>query len=458
MLRLFRINDPYRLVLIFIILIIIRGAWLIYGLPVPLFGFKWQLLGNWLAQGHMMYADCYDYTGPLSTFVYKWLALVFGDSRWIHVILSTLLIILQAAILNNIFLKNKAYHENTYVLAFIYVILMCGVMDHFMLSPQLMSITFIIISINNLFKRIDNQATDEMFLTSGIYLGIATFFYLPAAVFLISYLISFLLFSTAIARRLILFSVGSVIVYLIVLGYFFWYGAEEYFHASFFIYGIFRIKNFYLDYQDFMIQSMAILFSTLFSLSILFTSRFTNFQQKTQRVMLIFLLAAVGCIWLSPELSGAEIIFAVPSIAFFLTHYFLLLRRRWTRTLIPHFFILLILIFPLVWMKYLHLDDLYIEETSSSYQNKRIMMIGNDLTIYSGNTIASPFFDEFVSKKRMEGLKYYEEATEIFGTIESADADIIIDQWGYFPRMMELFPRLGSDYQQENGVYKKISN
>ncbi|MEQ8880921.1 MAG: hypothetical protein RLQ12_14865, partial [Cyclobacteriaceae bacterium] len=285
MLKLFRLNDPYRLVLIFIFLVVIRGIWLIYGLPLPLFGFKWQLLGSWLAQNHMIYADSYDYTGPLSALVFKWMTILFGNSRWIHIIFSTLLIILQAGIMNTIFIRNKAYHENTYVLAFIYIILMCGVMDFYMLSPQLMSITFIIISMNNIFRRIDNQATDEMFLTSGIYLGIASFFYLPASIFLVSYLISFLLFSTAIARRLILLSLGATIVFSVVWGYFFWHNAEEAFFTSFFDAGFFRDKIYYLSYSELLIQGLAILIFTVVSLSIFFTARFTNFQQKIQRVM-----------------------------------------------------------------------------------------------------------------------------------------------------------------------------
>lgn len=457
MLQLFRLNDPYRLVLIFVILVVIRTVWLIYGLPLPLFGFKWQLLGSWLAQDHMIYADSYDYTGPLSAFVYKWITILFGNSRWPHIILSTLLIILQAGILNAIFLRNKAYHENTYVLAFVYMILMSGVMDFYSLSPQLMSITFIIISMNNIFRRIDNQATDEMFLTSGIYLGIATFFYLPAAIFLVSYLVSFLLFSTAIARRLILLSLGAIIVYFVVWGYFFWYDAEQHFYDSFFIAGFLREKIFYLSYSELSLQAIAILLFTVISMSIFFTARFTNFQQKIQRVMLIFMITSMGCILVSPELSGAELIFLLPSAAFLITHYFLLLRRWWTRTFIPLVTIICIVIFPFFWLSHFSNEGLFLQD-SSAYNGKRIMMIGDDLSVYEGNTIASPFLDPYVSMQRMEGLKYYEDASEIYDTILAADADIVIDKWGYFPKMIEVFPDLGKRYQSQGGIYTKISN
>ncbi len=439
------------------ILILLRSAWLIYGMPVPLFGFKWQLLGDWLAQGNTMYANTYDYTGPLSAFVFKWMDTLFGNSRWVHVILSTILIIFQAGILNTIMLRNKAYEENNYVLAFIYIIMMCGVMDYYMLSPQLMSLTFLVISMNNIFRRIDNQATDEMFLTSGIYLGIATFFYLPSAIFLISYLISFLLFSTAVPRRLMLLGIGFGIVYLFIWAFYFWYDADQYFHDSFFLSGFLREKILYLNYQEFFIQIIVIIFCLLISLSVLFTARLSNFQQKIQRVMFIFLLSAICSVLLSPELSGTEVILAIPSAAFFITHFLLLLRRRWTRALLPTLFILGILLYPVVWMEYFAKDEYFVRE-NSAYKDQRILLIGDHFSVYEGNKIASPFFDEFVSRKRMEGIKYYADATKIYDTIEAANADIVIDDWGYFSKMKEIFPLLNSRYRKEGNIHTKINN
>lgn len=86
------------------------------------------------------------------------------------------------------------------------------------------------------------------------------------------------------------------------------------------------------------------------------------------------------------------------------------------------------------------------------------MMMGEDLSVYEGNTIASPFLDAYVSKQRLEGLKYYEDASEIYDTILAANADIIIDRWGYFPKMMEIFPDLGKRYALKGAVYQKINN
>ena len=426
---------------------------------MPLYGYKWLLLGDWLAQGHTMYSEAYDYTGPLSSFIYKWFDLVFGNTRWTHIVGSTFLIIFQAGILNNIFLKNKAFDENTYVVAFIYVILMCGVMDYYMLSPQLMSMTFVIISLNNIFRRIDNEVTDELFLTSGIYLGLATFFYFPAVVYLVTYLLSFVIFSTAILRRLLLLAYGTGLVFLVIWGYFFWFDSSFDFLQSFFVNGLLREKVFHLTYQEFFLQSSVILLSLALSLTVFFTARFSNFQQKIQRVMFLFLLAAIVSMLISPELNGADILFSIPSTAFFLSHYLLLLRKRWKRAIIPSFLIFLIVLFPFYWNQKITSSFFLDSYEGSSVQDRRIMLIGDQMSIYKGNKIASPFIDEYSSRIRMEGLRYYEDAASIYDAVISANPDLIIDEWDVYPQMKRIFPLWASQFKEVSpGKYEKISN
>ena len=130
-----------------------------------------------------MYSQTFDYTAPLATLVYKYLNLIFGRSYFIHYGFSSLVIVFQAGIFNQLLLKNKAYDENSYLPAFLYTILMISVPDFMTLSPQLMSLTFILLALRNVLRRIDNQVTDELFLNSGIYIGIATMIYLPSFVF-----------------------------------------------------------------------------------------------------------------------------------------------------------------------------------------------------------------------------------------------------------------------------------
>ncbi|MEO1256815.1 MAG: hypothetical protein AAFY41_18275, partial [Bacteroidota bacterium] len=84
MLRFFRINDPYRLVIIFVLLITLRLVQSYFVGGTSYFGLKWLLLGEWLNSGFKMYSETYDYTGPIATFFYKYLYMIFGRTAFVH--------------------------------------------------------------------------------------------------------------------------------------------------------------------------------------------------------------------------------------------------------------------------------------------------------------------------------------------------------------------------------------
>ena len=86
------------------------------------------------------------------------------------------------------------------------------------------------------------------------------------------------------------------------------------------------------------------------------------------------------------------------------------------------------------------------------------MLIGDQMSIYRGNKIASPFIDEYSSRIRMEGLKYYEDAAAIYDAVIAADPDLIIDEWKVYPQMKKIFPMWASQFEEVGpGRYEKIS-
>ena len=192
-----------------------------------------MLVGERLSEGFSMYTDIYDDMGPLSALVYGSLDWVFGRSHGAYLTLGLLLVFVQAAIFNQFLLANKAYRENTYVPAFIYGVVMCYNFDFFLLSPQLMSLTFILLSLNNIFKRIDNKTRDELFLNTGIYLGIGVLFYFPTWILFFAFLIILILFSNALPRRLFLMSIGFTLVIGLAFVYYYLTDALEDFIIQF---------------------------------------------------------------------------------------------------------------------------------------------------------------------------------------------------------------------------------
>ena len=456
MLNFFRKNDPYKIIPIFLILILIRSIWVIFGLPQSTTELKWLLLGERLGNGFVMYSETYDYTGPLAALIYKWLDIPFGPSRWIHLVFSSILVIVQASLLNTILLKNKAFDQNNYLPAFLYVILTSATMDFFSLSPQLMSLTFIILSLNQIFRRIDNVVKDDLFLYAGIFNALAFFIYLPSIVYFFAFLLSFIIFSTAVFRRLLLYIYGFSMVLIIIICYFYWFGAVENFWQSFFIGGFTKPKIFFIDYSQFFQISYVLLGTLILSMSVFFTARFTNFQQNMMWVMVFFIAAAIVSILISPELSPSDLLYFIPPSAFFLTHYLLNLQRRIVRFILPITMVAALVIYP--WVMKTAISGLLVEKEVPQSSGK-LMVIGDDLSQYIGYEMASPFIDPYLGKKSLEGLDYYGGAAQIHNNIITSDPDIILDQWGVVPQLFERFPVIEKRYEKLHaGEYRKISN
>ncbi len=460
MLQFFRINDPYRILLVFLILVIIRIAWVVIGLPLSVPELKWLIIGERLGDGFIMYKQLYDHTGPLAALVYKTLDIVFGRSRWVHLVMSTLLILIQAGMFNRILLKTKAYNESTYYPAFFYAVCMSSVMDFFALSPQLMSLTFVMATLGQIFRRIGNEVTDKLFVTSGLYLGLAAGFYFPALIFFPIFLLSFLLFSSAITRRLILFIYGILVVFLITLGYFVWRGAGQEFVIDFLKIGISKPKKYYTSLFEYLQIASALLFSWLISLSVIFTDRVTNYQQKIQQVMIFFFVAATLIVFITKDLMPSDMVFMIPTVAFFLVYYFLSIKKRALRLIMPSLVIFGLIGYPMFWISRNQECDLLVQPPSiKAKDGERVLGIGIPINEYQDVVFAGPFLDDYITHIKLEDLNYYDASPRMYDAIKGSEADVIIDKLDIAPKMLRRFPELGEMYEQEDeGYYRKINN
>ncbi|MEQ9402103.1 MAG: DUF6427 family protein [Cyclobacteriaceae bacterium] len=457
MLRFFRINDPYRLLFIFLILIGIRiiQSYFIQGQFLP--ELKWLLLGEWLGKGFHMYREAYDYTGPLAVLIYKHTDLLFGRSPLVHHILSSLLIIVQAGIFNRILLKNKAFDENSYLPAFFYVILMLIVPDFMSFSPQLMSMTFVLLTLGSVLRRIDNQATDELFLNSGLFVGVATMIYPPAAIFFFVFLFSLIVFSSAIPRRLLLYLFGFVLIITLCIVYFFWRGDLSYFIEFFFLEGFMLDKVVLLGSWELLLICAPLGFVFLLSIfKSISASRLTNFQQRVQQVIWFMFLGGVSCFFLTNLSSGLELVFLTPLLAYFITHYFMLLKRRIFKSVMPGLVVFGLLGYNLFAYNSL-LNSVLVQEVNAPSAN--ILVLDEDFAYYLNKESGSPCFSKPLCQSAFQGLGYYETATNIYKWLIKANPDLIIDKIGVVPELFDRFPLIEKKYEKtDEGYYGKISN
>ena len=166
MLSFFRLNDPYRLIVIFFLLVFIRFPFFLGDFPLILPELQWMLIGEKMSAGSQLYTELWDDVAPLSATVYWLLDELFGRSPWAFHILGIFLVIFQGYLFNDLLLRNRAFNQNTYVPAFIYMILMNCFFDFSSLPPVLMSLTFILLAITRRPRR-GQRRTDRRRLATG---------------------------------------------------------------------------------------------------------------------------------------------------------------------------------------------------------------------------------------------------------------------------------------------------
>lgn len=455
MLRFFKVNDPYLLVVIFLLLIAVRTTGIFFELPLLETQFKWLLLGERLGEGFRMYSETYDYTGPLAAYTYKFVDLITGRSWITHQILATIIVMIQASILNVILLRNGAFKENNYFPAFFYMLAASAIPDAYSFSPQLMSLTFILLSLNNIFRRIDNEVQDELFLYAGLYLGIAMLFYLPAVVYFVVMLSSLLLFSSPATRRLMLFFYGLIVPLIIAFCYFYWHGAHWAFIDSYLVRGILNTHSFNVGIVPLLISASFLLFLFLLTiLSVLSKGKYANFQTKIQQVMILTIGGGILAMLVSVELGPSQLILFVPALSFFLSHYVLLLRKPFYKLTLPYLLVVGLLCYPYLPF---HETNLKLSESPEPKQEK-LLYFGKDLAEYQSYRMASPFLDQKLSARWLKKLDYYQPAARIQDNLLASDPDVIIDDQGVVSKLFFRFPQLEARYERRGSNYYKIQD
>lgn len=458
MLSFFKINDPYRLAFILLLILAIRLPLFYFGVPVIIPEVKWLLIGEALANGKGMYKDIWDFTGPLSAGFYSLLHLVFGKSIGAYRAISMLLVLIQCGIFNNLLLSNKAYNQNTYVPALMYMVFMHMSFDFMTLSPVLMGMTFALLAVNNLFRRMDNTTRDELFVQMGFYVGIATLFYLPFFLYFVVIILSLLIYTGSIFRRMLLMVYGFAIVLTLAALYYFWFDSLSIFRILF-IESSFTISPFnyftWKEYLGLFAIPLGIFIIAYFKTKT--TGRFINAQIKIQNVMLLFTTMGIFSVILSKEFSIYQLIFVVPGLAFFTSHYLLLLKR-WvvaeSITLIVCGVLLLNMLFPL--KEWLFIDELVSYDQLIASESpfgeitsgKKILIIGDHVELYRDAGLATPYLNWQFSQKHLENLDYYDNLTEAFMNFSENLPEVIIDEKNVVEKLFDKMPTIALKYSQ----------
>jgi hypothetical protein len=423
-----------------------------------------MLIGERLANGNILYKDLWVNIGPLSAGFFSIMHWLFGKSIFAYHVVGFMLMFFQAILFNRLALNNKIYTENNYVPAVVYTILMSVSMDMFAVSPVMLSITFILLALNNIFGQVEFRVKrDEKILNIGIYLGLAALFYFPSIAFGLISILGLALFSATILRRYFLIFFGIVLPFLLTGVYYFLMDntADS---LGVFWSSWFENSTSYLGINALILLSIVPTIYLLLSIvKVLQGSRFSNYQARIAQMMLIWILMSLFLLIRSKS-GMVDLIIFVPPVAYFITHQFILSKRKFWSGFGFNLFPVLI-----IGISYLaHFGDNIISRQAnykslsikeSRYDNllfgQKAWIVSGDLNLYKQSTLASKFYSwETYNDLLLNEQDNFIQTSEVYKDLIQNTPDIIVDQYSVLPDFFLRMPTIDTQYELlEKGVY-----
>ncbi len=435
LLNFFRINDPYRLLGLIILLVIISIPFLADPAPVTLQELKGSIVGESLHDGKRMYIELYDSTAPATAVIYSVMNRLFGRSLFAQHLLALFVILFQAAYFAALLIQNKAYNDNTYVPALIFGVLCFFSFDLLSFSPELLASTVLLFALNNLFKEIEFRIQrDEITHNLGLYLGIATLLVFSYIMFLFATVLILALFTRLTRRSVALLLFGFLLPHVLLFALYFAWGESAALWNNFYapnltFHGVSSIS----------IRSIVMLFALptgYFVLSLFMLNRearFTKYQSQLFQVMFQWMLFALFQVLITRDLTPHSLLVFVPSLAYFISHYLLLIRRRWIGEIMLLIFVAGILTVNLL-SKYNKVESisytgLFVPEPVQTGvpENRKVMALVDDPGIFRRNKLAGFFSEWQLSRAVLESPEFYENVIIVDKSLRTDAPDVIID-------------------------------
>ena len=464
LLRFFRINDPYRLLGLLVILILLSLPFFIDPVAITLVELRSFVVGEAVRSGKLMYIQVYDSTAPLSAAIFGLADWIFGRSLVARHSLSVLLIFFQASFFATVLIVNKAYTDSTYLPAFIFGLLCFLSFDFLSFSPELLASTFLLLALNNLFKEIEFRIQrDEIILNLGICLGIATLLIFSYLIFLVATLIILIVFTRINLRKALLLIFGFALPHAVLITLYFYWGHTPELWQNYYLPNLTLSGSNLISLKGIFI--LGIVPIIYFVCSIFMLNReasFTKYQSQLFQVMFLWLLVAVMHVFIVRQLSPQSFIIFIPSLAYLVSHYLLLIRRKWIAEMT-----LWILLISLVSMnlltRYGRLSGVNFEgmfPKASPYQkiiiNKRVVVLTDDVGLYQKNKLAGYFPDWSLSKSIFEQSDYYENILLIDDAFKIDPPEIIVDPKDLMKSVFERIPAIKPLYKRDGELYRRI--
>jgi hypothetical protein len=466
LLRFFKINDPYRLVAVLLFTGLLSIPLFVSPEDITIQQLKNFVLGEAITDGKTMYAQIFDQTPILFAWILGILDFVFGRSIVASKVVSLLIIFFQASYFSMVLIKNKVYSENNYLPALIFVVISFFSFDLTWVTPELLGAGFLLLAIDNLFKEVEFKTQrDETILNLGLWIGLASLIIFSYSIFLIGTLLILIAFTRLTLRRGLVLIFGFLLPHLLViLPYYFWG------HLPF------LITNFYAPNFTFHTDSLMSM-SSIFKLGSLVIfyllsswfilnreARFTKYQSQILQVMFLWLVLACVEIIFTRERTPHSFVTLLPPLTYFVSHYLLLIRRRWIGEMMLWSFVIGVPLLSLLGRNgtFSSIDYSKLEipalKKNLVFKEKKVLVLSDDFSVYKNNQMASYFLNWNLSREVFDHPEYFENVIWVSDSFDEDLPQIIIDPQDRMKKFFDRLPNYKNRYRREGELYKLISN
>lgn len=437
--------------------VLLRLPLLLTGIPLTQPELNWMLVGERLHHGFMIYTQTWDSLSPLTSGVYALIDLMAGRSHTAYLVLSLLLVLFQSAYFSYTLQRHSLYNERTHFPAILYSFCATLFFDFYTASPVLLGLTFLLVAMNSMFTQLDKDSKDDEAFGIGFYLGLATLFYVPFCAFLLWGMLVFLLLSAIRLRKFLLLLFGFILPLSVLVLYFYMINGYEALYYNWISVFWERYITYYVDWQTFIliVVPLALLLLAATGQLIGGSTRFINYQIRCQQAMFLLLITGVLTLFFADNFTPYIFLVFAPGVAYFGTHYFLLIRKKWIGEIV--FWVITGLIVCNNWGRFYlpNATDIWHDQAlvvtprpATNEPSRRLLIIGQALDEYQYNVPATPYLNWRLARRHFENLDSYTTIIEIYNNFTQDPPEMIIDKKNVVPTLFQRLPSLASQYEK----------
>lgn len=154
--------------------------------------------------------------------VYQYFEQFFPKTYYWNVLLATVLVFINAVQINNIVIKNRISRDINLYSGMAFILLSSFHKDMFWLSPQLISLSFLLAAMSNVFRIYQRPKSAIYIFNTGFFTGLATLFYFPYSLFIFFAVIAIIILRKFVIREIIQLLVGFILVFFFLAFILFW--------------------------------------------------------------------------------------------------------------------------------------------------------------------------------------------------------------------------------------------